>query len=268
MTVVYTTNLLYGTDDGNGDDNINNRVVFLANTLSAAAGANQFRITYIPGVNTPAATAFLTSAWGGRGAGSGSKNFNGNQAQTFFDPPNSGSIGSSSADWKGHGQGTGVIAGTVMTMAAGSSGFAVGQVVSGSGVTFGSTIVSFGTGSGGAGTYNLDRSSTVAVGVGIAGVTPVVSDWATFGAGETFDNTQDFIASFHVNASSSGGTTGFITSGSTGPTIYFDGGTTGDNAGVTVPPQSFTTIANSNNGILLIEMQIAVTDILMPQAWM
>lgn len=255
-TTVYTTNLLYGSNDGDGDDNINSRFVFLANSLSAAPGANQFRVTYFPGDNSPAATAFYTSTWGGRGTGGGAYVFNGNQAQALFDPPYSGSIGSSSADLTATSTSAGTIAGTVLTVA-GGSGWGVGKIVSGSGVTPGSTIIPGGTGTGGAGTYNLDRSSTVTVAVGMSGVLPIVSDWATFAGGETFDNTQDFIISNHINASSNGGTTGFVNSGLINATVYFDGGTTGDNAGVTSPPQSFTSLPNSNNGILLLEMRTA-----------
>lgn len=63
---------------------------------------------------------------------------------------------------------TATIAGTVLNvsaMAVGSDAVYVGQLIYGAGVTAGTYITSFGTGAGGAGTYNLSTSSTVAVGV-------------------------------------------------------------------------------------------------------
>lgn len=58
---------------------------------------------------------------------------------------------------------TGSIAGTVLTVTAVSSGtIGIGAVLSGTGVTAGTTIVSLGTGLGGVGTYNLSVSSTAA----------------------------------------------------------------------------------------------------------
>jgi hypothetical protein len=65
----------------------------------------------------------------------------------------SGSIGTMTAS----------IAGTTMTVTAVISGaFAVGQVISGTGVTSGTTITSLGTGTGGVGTYTVSQSQTVA----------------------------------------------------------------------------------------------------------
>lgn len=58
----------------------------------------------------------------------------------------------------------GTIATSVLTASAPSSGtFSIGQVIAGTSVTAGSKITSFGTGTGGAGTYNLSASSTVGV---------------------------------------------------------------------------------------------------------
>jgi hypothetical protein len=58
---------------------------------------------------------------------------------------------------------TASISGTVMTVTAVSSGtIVVGQTVFGTGVTDNTTITSFGTGSGGVGTYNVSASQTVA----------------------------------------------------------------------------------------------------------
>jgi len=58
---------------------------------------------------------------------------------------------------------TASISGTVMTVTAVSSGaLVVGQTVYGTGVTANTTITSFGSGSGGTGTYNVSASQTVA----------------------------------------------------------------------------------------------------------
>ena len=56
---------------------------------------------------------------------------------------------------------TGSIAGTTLTVTAGS-GIAVGQILSGTGVTANTTITALGSGSGGAGTYTVSASQTVA----------------------------------------------------------------------------------------------------------
>jgi hypothetical protein len=58
---------------------------------------------------------------------------------------------------------TGSIATTVLTVTAVSSGaLAIGDVISGSGVTAGTTITAFGTGTGGTGTYTVSASQTAA----------------------------------------------------------------------------------------------------------
>jgi hypothetical protein len=57
----------------------------------------------------------------------------------------------------------GVLAGTVLTISAVTSGVLyVGAVISGTGVTAGTTITAFGTGTGGAGTYTVSASQLVA----------------------------------------------------------------------------------------------------------
>lgn len=56
---------------------------------------------------------------------------------------------------------TGSIAGTVLTVTAGS-GIALGQILSGTGVTANTTITAFVSGSGGTGTYGVSASQTVA----------------------------------------------------------------------------------------------------------
>jgi hypothetical protein len=55
---------------------------------------------------------------------------------------------------------TGSIAGTTLTVTAGS-GVAIGQILSGTGVTANTTITALGTGTGGAGTYTVSASQTV-----------------------------------------------------------------------------------------------------------
>lgn len=58
---------------------------------------------------------------------------------------------------------TGAIAGTTLTVSAVASGsVAVGQEISGSGITVGTTITALGTGTGGAGTYTVSESQTAA----------------------------------------------------------------------------------------------------------
>lgn len=56
---------------------------------------------------------------------------------------------------------TGVIATTTLTASAVTGTFVVGQIISGSGITAGTKITAFGTGSGGAGTYIITPSQTI-----------------------------------------------------------------------------------------------------------
>jgi hypothetical protein len=66
---------------------------------------------------------------------------------------------------------TGTISGTTLTVSAVTSGtIKVDQVISGTGVTAGTTIVAYGSGTGGAGTYTIDTSQTVAAPVTINGL--------------------------------------------------------------------------------------------------
>ena len=86
---------------------------------------------------------------------------------------------------------SGTIAGSLLTVA-GSQGtgtlfgiFAVGQAVYVAGVADGATILSLGTGTGGAGTYNLSNSPTPVTGVNISASTNVVTITnAAFAAGD------------------------------------------------------------------------------------
>ena len=71
---------------------------------------------------------------------------------------------------------TGDVNGTVLTVTnfpVGTAPIAVGQVISGTGIVDGTSIVSFGTGTGGLGTYNLSDPQAAAAGVNIT-VTNVV----------------------------------------------------------------------------------------------
>ena len=71
--------------------------------------------------------------------------------------------------------GTGTISGTVLTVSAMTSGtYRPGEILTGTGVTSGTYITSFGTGTGGTGTYNLNVASTVSSGVTITGA-PVLA---------------------------------------------------------------------------------------------
>lgn len=244
MTTVFTLTALYGTDDGDGDSNLDLRNIFLSSSavLSAAPGANQVRVTLLPGTASPAGAA-IDACWVGRGAGSGSPNYNGNQTQCLFG-------GSSSVSFAASASGTGTVATTVLTVVSGS-GWAIGQVVTGAGITLGSKIISLGTGSGGPGTYNLSASSTVGAAVAITGVTPVVSDWATFAAGETFDNTKDLVVGLHVP---NGTSVSLAVASITGVTVVFD--IRASTANQTTPAAFGTLLSGVDTPILLIEMQI------------
>ena len=92
---------------------------------------------------------------------------------------------------------TATIAGTVMTVTGVTSGsLQIGQTIQGVGVTLGTIITAFGTGTGGVGTYTLSVASTVAVGVTMFGINFSVlpsTDGAFSGA-----NTVDIIDNYFV----------------------------------------------------------------------
>lgn len=181
MTVVFTTSALTGTDDGDGDSNLNTRIVFQSGTLSAAAGANQFRVTFLYGLHCPVESISIDGAAGGRGAGSGSQNYDGNQAQLL-------AVG-------------------------GSSTFAGGPALS------------------------------------------FTTDWATFGGGQTFDNTKDFVVAFH-QANGSASSTAFVST--TNLTFFFDVGA--DNSLSTVG--GLTNVFNNLDVMITsIEMQVGGTPV-------
>jgi hypothetical protein len=88
---------------------------------------------------------------------------------------------------------TGAIAGTVLTVSAVTSGtLAVGQSISGTGITAGTTITALGTGTGGAGTYTVSisqtaSSTTVTASGGTLTVTAVAS--GVLGLGDALTGT-------------------------------------------------------------------------------
>jgi Flp pilus assembly protein TadG len=84
---------------------------------------------------------------------------------------------------------TGAIAGSVLTANSVTGSLGVGDVITGSGVTAGTTITSLGSGTGGAGTYNLSASQTVgseAMSVGGLTLSPPPNSTATIPAGLLF----------------------------------------------------------------------------------
>ena len=102
----------------------------------------------------------------------------------------------------------GTIAGSVLTAAAPSAGvLAIGQRITGTGVTAGTTIVSFGTGIGGAGTYNLSASSTVSTSTAMTAT--VVPGVVTVNVAPTNGQTVVF------------STTGTLPTGITAGTAYY-----------------------------------------------
>lgn len=80
---------------------------------------------------------------------------------------------------------TGSISGTTLTVSAVTSGVIyIGAVIVGTGVTVGTTIAAFGTGTGGAGTYTVSASQTVSSTTITSDVTvtvPTTSNWTIIG---------------------------------------------------------------------------------------
>ena len=80
---------------------------------------------------------------------------------------------------------TGSISGTTLTVSAVTSGVIyIGAVIVGTGVTVGTSITAFGTGTGGAGTYTVSASQTVASTTITSDVTvtiPTTSNWTIIG---------------------------------------------------------------------------------------
>ncbi len=116
---------------------------------------------------------------------------------------------------------TATISATTMTVSAVAIGnLAIGQTVTGAGVTANSIITALGTGTGGAGTYTLSQSSTVSLGVAM---TASMSTAEGYGANFTVNTT---VASGAVTAATiNTGGAGYL--GGTSGTLFFEiaGGT-------------------------------------------
>jgi len=140
--------------------------------------------------------------------------------------------------------GTGSISGTTLTLSAVSSGtMYVGATITGTGVTSGTRVVGLGTGTGGAGTYIVDTSQTVAsttiTDVPVSGMLRYntttstfegygASGWGSIGGGAAgggtdaifWNNGQTVTTSYSIPATTNAGTFGPITiSGSATVTI-------------------------------------------------
>jgi len=140
---------------------------------------------------------------------------------------------------------TGTIATTVMTVSAVTSGtIAVGQTISGAGITGAPTIVSLGTGTGGTGTYNLSSSQTVAVGETItSGLdTAHTTNYTTLICGLVADGIYSKLDMLHIYATQDSVTALFNLVSSTNyngvkngaPTFTADRGFTGTNSSTTI----------------------------------
>lgn len=111
---------------------------------------------------------------------------------------------------------TGSISGTTLTISAVTDGvLRVGSAISGTGVTAGTTITALGTGTGGAGTYTVSASQTVAS--------------TTITSGDTFK-----IALYTSSATLSSATTVYASSNESSGAGYTAGGGTLTNLGVSL----------------------------------
>jgi len=111
---------------------------------------------------------------------------------------------------------TGDISGTTLTISAVTNGvLAVGSIISGSGITAGTTITAFGTGTGGAGTYTVSVSQTATS--------------TTITSGDVFK-----IALYTSSATLDSSTTVYTTSGESSGTGYTAGGGTLTNLGTSL----------------------------------
>ena len=102
-----------------------------------------------------------TTHWSATSGGAG-----GTSAPTYLDDVVFNSASNATAytvTFANAAQVTGYIVGTTLTVTAVTSGtLAVGQIISGNGLTLGTTITALGTGSGGTGTYTVNNSQTYA----------------------------------------------------------------------------------------------------------
>ena len=134
-----------------------------------AGGSNAYSYQNVGAAGTPGqgnsggnssnyvATDLVTLSAGGGGGGAGAVGAAGASAAG-----GNGGVGVASTINGTSAVVTGTIATTVLNVSAVTSGtLTVGSVISGTGVTAGTTITSLGTGTGGAGTYNINVSQTV-----------------------------------------------------------------------------------------------------------
>ena len=88
------------------------------------------------------------------------------------------------------------VAGTILNVSAVSSGVIfIGQTISGSGITAGTFVTGFGTGSGGAGTYTVNTSQLVAGGTTITGAAGAVASTPSSGDNSVNIATTAFVQS-------------------------------------------------------------------------
>lgn len=123
---------------------------------------------------------------------------------------------------------TATIATTVLTVSAVASGtLAIGQLIVGAGVTSPTRIISLGTGTGGAGTYNLSASSTVSSGISMTAQLSLVGG----GAGGTSAGGAAGGSGGGGGVNTNGGGAGTPGQGNGGGTATWDGGSNARGAG-------------------------------------
>jgi hypothetical protein len=172
---------------------------------------------------------------------------------------------------------TASIAGTVMTVTVvGSGALVVGQTLSGTGVTADTTITSFGTGTGGVGTYNVSASQTVASttisALGIFRNTPLTGGSGTGAtANVTITNGQvysmtmvnngiNYAVGDNLSATFAGSTNGIATiSAVTGGTNYTNGTYTGVSLTGGTGTGAKATIVVSSNSVFSVTLTTAGT---------
>lgn len=140
---------------------------------------------------------------------------------------------------------TSSITGTTLTVGGTVTGiFAVGQTISGTGVTAGTTITALGTGTGGAGTYTVSVSQTVASTTITASTTG--GSYAFLFTNDANNNTLQYLTVKSANVIAAGGTIAFgagVTSGNDNNNI--------NNCTVTANNTSSFTFTGSSTGTTL-----------------
>ncbi|MCX6210072.1 MAG: hypothetical protein NTZ59_11415 [Bacteroidetes bacterium] len=124
------------------------------------------------------------------------------------------------------------ISGTTMTVTAMSTGrFFIGQTISGTGITAGTTITGFGTGTGGTGTYTISVSHSTLTNVTVT-ASSAAGLYAVAYSNDASNNTLNYLTLVSGNASTTGGTVYFgvgIITGSDNNTV--SNSTFGSNSG-------------------------------------